>query len=474
VLATTDGPSLAGFLDTANAGVLRIDKSVSLNDIGALTAQAERPIVFNSIEGFPGWRLADQLFVNRAAQAVVLNCDARDVVRRLRDVMRFGPKPLHLVDRGAVQDRIFIGDEVDLSMLPIVRHTAKDPYPYCTSFAVHRDPVSGAFNTMFPRSGVLSKNEMVTSFVTPTANRFLKEYRAQNRPMPQAIVIGAHPAWELAATYTHPHESWWELELFEAIAGFPGELVRCKTVDLHVPADASIIIEGFVHPTRTAQDGPAPGPTMLYTPNISQQPVFEVTAITMRDRPIYRNFLMTPWTDHQEMPRLFHEAIIYDKLEAMGVGVRDVTFPQSGGALSVIVQLDPVMEGQVTDALLSVLGSTWLNTKMVVAVDSDIDIYSDRDVQYALATRVDPSRDVITITNARGSPFDPSARPILDASPTTKDTRFPSLVGKWGIDATKPVPYRAERQNYERAWPEHWGDVNLADYLSHKEDGGHT
>jgi hypothetical protein len=62
-------------------------------------------------------------------------------------------------------------------------------------------------------------------------------------------------------------------------------------------------------PTRTAQDGPSPGPTMLFTPYASQQPVFEVTAITMRDEPIYRHHQMTPFTDHQEMPRLFHEAI---------------------------------------------------------------------------------------------------------------------------------------------------------------------
>jgi UbiD family decarboxylase len=101
---------------------------------------------------------------------------------------------------------------------------------------------------------------------------------------------------------------------------------------------------------------------------------------------------------------------------------------------------------------------------MVVAVDPDIDIYSDRDVQYALATRVDPSRDVITIANARGCPFDPTARPILEASPNAQASRFPALGSKWGIDATKPVPYRAERRDYERAWPAHWDEIALDDY----------
>jgi 2,5-furandicarboxylate decarboxylase 1 len=107
-----------------------------------------------------------------------------------------------------------------------------------------------------------------------------------------------------------------------------------------------------------------------------------------------------------------------------------------------------------------------MNAKMVVAVDPDIDIHDPRDIEYALATRVDPSRDLVIIPNSRGWPFDPTARPIVEAGERTTRSRHPALVGRWGIDATKPVPYRAaERANYERAWPEHWGDVNLADFL---------
>jgi UbiD family decarboxylase len=119
---------------------------------------------------------------------------------------------------------------------------------------------------MFPRCGVLSRNEMVASFVTPTANNLLTRHKAAGTKMPQALVIGSHPAWELAACYSHPHEGWWELELFEAITGHQGEITPCKTVDLEVPADASIVIEGYVNPGRTAQDGPNPGPNMIYCP----------------------------------------------------------------------------------------------------------------------------------------------------------------------------------------------------------------
>jgi UbiD family decarboxylase len=96
---------------------------------------------------------------------------------------------------------------------------------------------------------------------------------------------------------------------------------------------------------------------------------------------------MTPFTDHQEMPRLFHEAIIYRQLLAMGLQAHDVYFPQAGGAQCCIIQVEPRHDGQVTDALLSVLGAPFLNMKMAIAVDPDIDIYDYRDIQYALAFR---------------------------------------------------------------------------------------
>jgi 2,5-furandicarboxylate decarboxylase 1 len=461
---------LASFLAIHQDSILRIRKPVKLDHVGALVAQAGRTVVFESLCSYPEYQLADLLFVDRKAQARVLECEPSSVVRRLAEIVRLGPKPLRLVGEGACQERVFTGDDVDLGMLPIPRHTDLDPYPYTTSFAIHRDPATGQFNQMFPRAGVLGPREMVTSFVTPTANRILAAHRAAGTRMPQAIAIGTHPAWELCGCYSHPHDGWSELELFESMTGRPGEVVKCATVDLMVPADASIVIEGYISPTRTAQDGPSPGPTMLYTPYASQQPVFEVTAITTSGSPVYRHHQMTPFTDHQEMPRLFHEAILYERLRAMGLRVLDVHFPSGGGALSVILQVEPAADGQVADALLAALGSPWSNTKMAIAVDPDINIYDERDVHYAIATRVDPSRDVTIIGNARGWMFDPTARPILEAGPDAAVTRSPSLVGKWAIDATKPAPYRAaERKSYERAWPIGWGEIQLADYLEGAE-----
>lgn len=457
---------LQSFLEAHRHEHIHVRKPVKLDQIGALVPQAHDTIVFHYLEGFPGFRLVDQLFVNRKAQARVVGCHPTEVVRRLAEIIRNGPRPLKKREGAPSQERVFTGEDIDLGMLPVVRHTATDPYPYTTGFAVHVDPETGQLNAMYPRCGVLGPREMVTSFVTPTGNKILAKHRKTGSPMPQAVVIGAHPAWELAACYSHPHHDWWELELFETITGQPGEVTRCKTVDLQVPADASIVIEGYVSPTRTAQDGPNPGPNTLFCPYTMQQPVFEVTAITMRQDPIYRHHQVTPFTDHQEMPRLFHEAIIFERLLAMGLDVRDVHFPQGGVAQVVLLQVEPAFDGQVTDALMSALWGPWANIKMVIAVNPDINIYDYRDVMFALSTRVDPSKHVIIIPNARIWPFDPSGTTIDGAFPHTAETRLPSVVGKWGIDATKPVPYRAAaRKNFERAWPMGWGEIKLEDYL---------
>ena len=124
--------------------------------------------------------------------------------------------------------------------------------------------------------------------------------------------------------------------------------------------------------------------------------------------------------------------------------------------LSVIIQVDYPRPGLVNDALMTCMGAPWLNTKMCVAVSPDTDIDDPGQVYHAMATRVDPARDVIVVPNTRGSIFDPAGEPI--------DGHYPHrLVGKIGIDATAKPGHRAK--DFERAWPRHWGQVHLKDFL---------
>ena len=148
--------------------------------------------------------------------------------------------------------------------------------------------------------------------------------------------------------------------------------------------------------------------------------------------------------------------MLYNRLTEIGLDVKDVRFPTWGAALSCILQFDYPREGFVNDALMTAMGAPWLNTKMVVAVSPDTDLDDPGDVYHAIATRCDPSRDIVIVGNTRGSPYDPSAKPIEGQQPWR-------LVGKIGIDAT--VKSRHNPADFERAWPRNWGKVKLEDYL---------
>jgi 4-hydroxy-3-polyprenylbenzoate decarboxylase len=196
---------------------------------------------------------------------------------------------------------------------------------------------------------------------------------------------------------------------------------------------------------------------MYFMPEKQQLPEVRVTAITMRaDRPIYRNHLTVPDTDHQVLPRLCHEAVLYNRVSEIGLKVHDVRFPTWGAALSVIIQVEYPRPGLVNDALMTCMGAPWLNTKMCVAVSPDTNLDDPGEVYHALATRVDPSRDVIIVPATRGSIFDPAAAPLEGHYPHR-------LVGKIGIDATA----KAHRGGaiFDRAWPKGWGKVKLEDFL---------
>ena len=143
---------------------------------------------------------------------------------------------------------------------------------------------------------------------------------------------------------------------------------------------------------------------MYSIPRQAPQPIVTITAITMRkDRPIYRNFQTVPETDHQVIPRLCHEAVLYNRLTEMGVPVKDIRFPTFGGAMSCILQLAEVpRDGVINDALMMMMSCPWNNAKMSVAISADTDIGSAAAVYHAMATRCDPARDMFVVDRTRG------------------------------------------------------------------------
>jgi len=451
--------SLRDYLDTNTDIVTRIKKPISIDDVGALSAQSDVPIVFENIIEKPGFRLCDILVKNRKTQARALGVAPADYLKTLAFRLRQPPRGFRLVKTGPVKEVVRTGAQVDWTTLPIPKHKDADAWPYVTAMNIIRDPQTGFYNSCHAGTHAVGPRRGLVSFVTPHSHVIMRKYSAMGKhEMPIAFIFGLPPAYEIMANFSGLHmDMWGEMEMVGTIMDRDIEMVPCETIELNIPAQAEIVVEGVIKLDERFRVGEVTAPSMYHLPHYENLPEVEITAITMRtDRPIYRNHQTCPDTDHQTLPRLCHEAVLYNRLSEIGLGIKDVRFPTWGAALSCILQFDYSREGMVNDALMLAMGAPWLNTKLVVAVSPDTNIDDPGEVYHAIATRCDPARDVITVPNTRGSPYDPSARPL--------DGHYPwRVVGKMGIDATRKS--RHDPHDFDRAWPKNWGKVRLTDYL---------
>ena len=334
---------LRGYLASNADVVTRIAKPVSIEHIPALSAQSEQPILFENIIEKPGFRLCDILVKHRTLQARALGVPQEAYLRTLAQRLRKPPRGLRDVNDGPVKEVKRLGKDADWTQLPVPIHTDAETRPYVTAMNLVKDPETGFYNTSHAGTIVSGPRTGLVSFVTPHTHVIMRKYREMGQDrMPYAFVFGVHPACEIMANYSGLHmDMWGELEMVGTVMDRDFEIVPCETLDMRVPAQAEIVAEGWVHFGRMSEVGVSISPSSYYLPRSAKLPEFELTALTMRaDRPIYRNHQTCPETDHQPLPRLCHEAMVYNRLTEMGLAVKDVRFPTWGAALSCIIQFD--------------------------------------------------------------------------------------------------------------------------------------
>ena len=452
--------NLRDYLDTHADIVTVIRKPVSVKHLGALSAKSETPILFENIVEKPGFRVCDIMLKHRPLQARALGVSEDDYLKTLAYRLRQPPRGCKQVASAPVQEVVKTGADVDIRELPISQHSDAAPGPQIGCMNILRDPETGFYNSMHALTTPTGPDTAVSLFVTPHSMQIIRKYIDMGLDeMPIAYVIGTPPAWEIMTNFSGLHmDSWGEVEMFGTIMDQDVEMVPAKTIDLNVPAQAEIVIEGIVRVKDMVNADGGPNPLMYSIPRMIPQPVVKITAITMRaDRPIYRNFQTTPETDHQVIPRLCHEAVLYNRLTEMGVRVKDVRFPTWGGAMSCILQVEDIpRDGLITDALMMMMSCPWNNAKLSVAISADTDIDDPGAVYHAMATRCDFETDSFTINRTRGSAWDPSGRPIPGEV-------MHRVVGKLAVDAT--IKGRFDASDFERAWPVGWDEVALEDYL---------
>jgi UbiD family decarboxylase len=405
----------------------------------------QRPVLlFENVKGtrFP---VLTNLHASRSRLAAAINAAPDAMLPTYLKAME-RPIPPRIVKTGPVKDVVLKGADVDLYALPQIVHHEGDAGPYITaaiSFA--KDPESETWNCAYNRLMIQARD---TTSIHLTLGKHLWEFNqiAERRgePLQLALVIGTHPAIALGALAIGSIDED-ERAIMGALLGEPLELVKCETSDVLVPAHAELVLEAELLTDKRTAEGPF-GEFTGYSLGERQREVVRVKAITHRRDAMFQDITVAH-LDHMLLSTIPMEANLYRAVRAMIPSVRAVRVP---APFTCYVSIEQRLPGQAKNAIMAVLGAD-LYMKRVVVVDHDVDVFDDRQVTWAIATRCQPDRDITVIANARGSDLDPSSR---------ED----GYTAKWGVDATAKPSLGAYTPRH-RIPPEVAQRLRLDDFL---------
>jgi 2,5-furandicarboxylate decarboxylase 1 len=423
-----------------NGELLRIRKQVSTEYelAGLIEALSEKPVFFERVKesSIP---VAAGLVSSKELITRALNTKREQLLHRLSTAID-NPLPPDVVDRGECQE--VVEQDVDLTKLPIMRYTEKDGGKYVASaIAIIRDPELGR-NTCFHRLMLLDKNKFVARIVeergTDTA---LKKAGGE---LDIAMCIGNSTAVLLAAA-TSLSKGVDELGMANALE--TTELVKCKTIDIEVPRDCEIVLEGRIIKER-ASEGPFLDLTGI-ADKVRQQPVIEVHCITHRADPIYQTILAGR-NEHKLLMGMPREPTIFNEVNKV-CDCNDVYITPGGCSwLHAVVQIKKQNPDDGKKAIEAAFEGH-KSLKHCVIVDDDINIYDPSDVEWAISTRFQADKAAVILPSQRGSSLDPSG----DLAEGKK-----AATCKMGIDAT--IPSETTGKGFRR---EKYRSVDLDKYV---------
>lgn len=347
------------------------------------------------------------VFATRRRFAMALETSVEEVhqewIRRTKV-----PLAPRLVATGPCKENILSGKDVDVRRFSIPTWNEKDGGPYITlPCHITKDPVSGERNAAVYRTQVHDRN---TVGILAAPYRHLAQHRARagfDRPFPVAIALGLDPVIHISSTSCFPLGVD-ELAMAGALRGEPVELVKCETIPVEVPAHAEIVLEGEILPGELEEEGLF-GEFTGYYGLREPRPVIRITAITHRNNPIH--LATYEGRPPQETNVLMGVPAEVEILRTVSIpGIVKVHLTEGGcSAFNAVVSINKPFEGYGKMMGLSVLG-TWGGRyiKNLIVVDADVDPYDLTQVEWALATRVQPKRDVEILGDLTGITLDPS------------------------------------------------------------------
>lgn len=419
--------------------------------------------LFTNLEGFPGWRLASQVITDRRKWAIGFGVSEEEVIPTVVQRIKKPLDPIIVEAKDApVKEVILTGNDADLTKLPAMWTSEKDPGPYIAAgMAVIKDPETGIRNMSYHRQQILGPDRSGFLICPRHALRTYQKYQALTQPMPVAMVVGVHPAILCAGGFTTRYGID-ELSLAGGLLEDPVRLVKCETSDLEVPADAEIIIEGEILPDAMTEEGPFGEVTGGYAEEGSTE-IFVLKAITHRKDPIFYGMHSgAPMTDPQSITGTCIEAALFEHLSKVegGMDLLDVRCLGVSGLMAVVIKIRPRSAGQAKTALMAALSSPYLHPKLAIAIDEDMDAANLNQVFWSLTTRVHADSDVFKIDNTRIWSLDNVSDIVPGMSPMYR------IGTKVAIDATKPWSTRIEdKTRFDRAMPTNYSSVNIEEFL---------
>lgn len=408
----------------------------TLDDMGALIARADikgidKPILFEKPAGFDIPVLANTVGhgAKRMAVAHGLETEAEllpNIATKMAGILESGGMAPVFVDfsEAPCKEVIMTGDEVDLSALPVLRLNAGDGGAspdilegrFITSLVVSK-PKEHTHNLSYHRFEVTRKNGGTVRVFWGSGDAKSMEGKSRksgddaSRKFAMAFVFGVTPEFILAgANRALPHES----NDFAYIGGLrnePVKLVRCETIDVDVPANAEIVVEGVLNSESFSTQGAFASFNGLYdVPR--RQPEFDVTAITMRKKPIYQHVhIGRPFNECNSIASFFRALHVYQDLKPTLPNVTDVyAEPSAGVGFTIHIAMKKRRIGEPKLAMMRAHTSMQGRCKHVFVYDDDIDIREPRDRDWALAHRFIPDRDLTVIPNVLGVELEPMAQ----------------------------------------------------------------
>ena len=384
---------------------------------GIIDVLGEKPVLFEKVKesSIP---VVAGLVSSKELIARALGIRKEQLLHKLSAAIE-NPAPPEVAATGECQE--IVEKDVDLTKLPIMRYTEKDGGKYVASaVAIVKDPEFGSRNMCFHRLMLLDKNRFVARIVenrgTDTA---LKKAGGE---LDLAICVGNSTAVLLAAATTLPMGV---DELGMANALEKTQLVKCKKIDVEVPKDCEIVLEG-----RITKEKASEGPFLDLTGTVDrmrQQPVIEIKCVTHRENPIYQTILAGR-NEHKFLMGMPKEPTIFNEVNKI-CECKDVYITPGGCSwLHAVVQIKKQNSEDGKKAIMAAFEGH-KSLKHCVIVDDDIDIYDPHEVEWAIATRFQADKNAIILSNQPGSSLDPSG----DLTEGKKATTC-----KAGLDATVP------------------------------------